>query len=149
MLPRRLKTDGSKTNRFACLFHQAKWKKRCAIQLLPQSQFFNGLEKPPTNLKGQIAERNKTRINAFFVNCYLSHSPGSACHFHQLTCTRSVGTGGKASKALHSQAKLAEPGGQECCSKLRCPRNICFFINKSCRRTSTLLAQLSSPPPEP
>ena len=36
MLPRRLKTDGSKMNRFIVLFDQAKRKKRCAIQLLLQ-----------------------------------------------------------------------------------------------------------------
>ncbi len=42
------------------------------------TSFLTARDKPPTNLKGQIAERNKTRLNAFFVNCYLSHSPGSA-----------------------------------------------------------------------
>jgi len=41
MLPRRLKTDGSKMNRFANLFQKAKWKKSCATINAPQSQFFN------------------------------------------------------------------------------------------------------------
>jgi len=34
----------------------------------------------PTNLKDQIAGPNKTRIKAFFVNCYLSYSPVGASH---------------------------------------------------------------------
>jgi len=40
-------------------------------------------DKPPTNLKAQIAERNKTRINAFFANCYLSHSQGGGAEAGQ------------------------------------------------------------------
>jgi len=39
------------------------------------SKFLTAQEKPPTNLRGQIAERNKTRINAFFVNRYFVAQP--------------------------------------------------------------------------
>jgi len=40
---RRLKTDGSKMNRFACLFNQAKWKKKCAAQAEPAEPRTDGL----------------------------------------------------------------------------------------------------------
>jgi len=70
-----LETDGSQiyVDRDLQNLRGTKTEVKILLRFDRNTEFLTILEKPPTNLKGQIAEPNKTRINAFFANCYLSH----------------------------------------------------------------------------
>ena len=65
--PRRLETDGSQiyVDRDVQNLRETKTEVKIRLRFDRNTEFLTAQEKPPTNLTGQIAERNETRFNAF------------------------------------------------------------------------------------